>query len=314
MERELHTAFDPDGNPRYREVDVRSKWQELVEVSVKTLEQGSKDLHVAAWLTEALGRLDGFQGLVAGFDLVSGLVERYWDGLFPGPDPEPDEDGPFEDVNGFRIDQAVRAERGGSSADLDALRRAFSNFRSEDFLPLLQSIEASVASLERVDQSLLERVSADAEAPDALLERHVPISIKLREAIDDVLRNLRYLLQGVPQAATALAAAEAGAEAEEAVEEQAADVPDGHAVLQPAPPPVQVGGPPQSREDAMKYLRYAVEWFRANERHSPVSYACEQAVRWSDMPLPDLMNELIEDSGARGSFYKLTGIQPPESS
>ncbi|MET0270318.1 MAG: type VI secretion system ImpA family N-terminal domain-containing protein, partial [Sphingomonas sp.] len=50
----------------------------------------TKDLQVAAWLTEAWLRTDGFPGVAAGFALMAGLIERYWD---DGLHPQEDEDG-----------------------------------------------------------------------------------------------------------------------------------------------------------------------------------------------------------------------------
>jgi len=43
----------------------------------------SKDLQVAAWLVEALVRRDGFAGLIEGLALIRGLIENFWDTLYP---------------------------------------------------------------------------------------------------------------------------------------------------------------------------------------------------------------------------------------
>ena len=50
------------------------------------------------------------------------------------------------------------------------------------------------------------------------------------------------------------------------------------------------------------------DFFRRNEPHSPIPFALEQAVRWGQMPLPQLLRELIPDDGSRQNFFKLTGI------
>ena len=49
---------------------------------------GPKDLEIAAWLTEALLRDGGLAGLAAGVGLMAGLVEAFWDELYPLPDEE----------------------------------------------------------------------------------------------------------------------------------------------------------------------------------------------------------------------------------
>jgi type VI secretion system protein ImpA len=50
-------------------------------------------------------------------------------------------------------------------------------------------------------------------------------------------------------------------------------------------------------------------YFRKTEPHSPISYILERAVKWGDMPLDDLIKELIPDSSARGLYGSLTGIK-----
>ena len=58
-------------------------WRTVRELALKTLAETTKDLEVAAWLTEAMVRSHGLAGLTAGAQVMAGLAERYWDGLFP---------------------------------------------------------------------------------------------------------------------------------------------------------------------------------------------------------------------------------------
>ena len=66
----------------------RSTWTQLRDQSIEVLKNNSKDLDVAAMLTEALCRTDGFAGLKAGFQVMGLLVEAFWDEVYPVPDPE----------------------------------------------------------------------------------------------------------------------------------------------------------------------------------------------------------------------------------
>jgi len=67
-----------------------------------------------------------------------------------------------------------------------------------------------------------------------------------------------------------------------------------------------------TREDAFRALLQVAEFFKRTEPHSPVSYALEQSVRWGRMPLPELLEELIQDSSTREQLYKLVGIRVSE--
>src|SRR5262249_30132599 len=64
-------------------------WRPVLQLGTKALVEQTKDLEITAYLIEALVRLHGFAGLRDGFRLARGLVENYWDGLYP----QPDEDG-----------------------------------------------------------------------------------------------------------------------------------------------------------------------------------------------------------------------------
>jgi len=72
------------------------------------------------------------------------------------------------------------------------------------------------------------------------------------------------------------------------------------------------GGYPRDREQAFKTLLQLADYFRRTEPHSPLSYTIEQAVRWGRMPLPDLLDEIIQEDGARQNLFRLAGIRKPE--
>src|SRR5690606_11833915 len=53
------------------------------KLATEVLEKRSKDLQVAAWLTEALVHREGFSGLKQGLELLHGLMEKCWDHVYP---------------------------------------------------------------------------------------------------------------------------------------------------------------------------------------------------------------------------------------
>ena len=58
-------------------------WDKATSLCVKALSERTKDLQIAAWLTEALVATGGFSGLATGLNIVSGLLEKFWDSLYP---------------------------------------------------------------------------------------------------------------------------------------------------------------------------------------------------------------------------------------
>src|SRR5215813_4925406 len=68
--------------------ELLPEWRTILDGAPTILSEQSKDLEIAAWLIEALARRNGFAGLRDGFHLARGLIEKYWDGLYPVPDED----------------------------------------------------------------------------------------------------------------------------------------------------------------------------------------------------------------------------------
>src|SRR6516225_1191912 len=61
-------------------------WPFVVERCTAMLRTQTKDLRLAVWLTEALAIQQGVPGLTQGYTVLTGLVERFWDGVHPLPE------------------------------------------------------------------------------------------------------------------------------------------------------------------------------------------------------------------------------------
>jgi type VI secretion system protein ImpA len=85
-------------------------WGLVIKLGSELLATKSKDLQVAAWLSEASLRREGFPGLKETLALIRGLLEQFWDHLYPEL-----EDGEAEfragplDWLGSRLDLAVKS-------------------------------------------------------------------------------------------------------------------------------------------------------------------------------------------------------------
>jgi type VI secretion system protein ImpA len=72
-------------------------WREVREKSIELLRR-SKDLRVIMYLVLAALKMDGLAGLRDGLALLQGLLERFWEHLYPKLDPEDNND-PLERLN-----------------------------------------------------------------------------------------------------------------------------------------------------------------------------------------------------------------------
>src|SRR5271156_4990923 len=55
----------------------------VIKLSTEALTKKTKDLWLAAWLTEAMVKQNGFSGLRDGLAVCHGFVEKFWDTLYP---------------------------------------------------------------------------------------------------------------------------------------------------------------------------------------------------------------------------------------
>jgi type VI secretion system protein ImpA len=64
----------------------RADYSELIRTATDALTSKTKDLNIAVWLTEGWTAKQGFAGLADGLDLVRGLIETFWENLYPEPE------------------------------------------------------------------------------------------------------------------------------------------------------------------------------------------------------------------------------------
>ena len=68
-----------------------ANFPQAVKLAQESLATKSKDLQLAAWLTEALLNTESFPGLLQGLNLCTELIKNFWETLYP-----PVEDGDLE--------------------------------------------------------------------------------------------------------------------------------------------------------------------------------------------------------------------------
>src|SRR5918998_1817772 len=71
----------PQGDWQYAR--KTADWALVIKLTSEALATRSKDLQLAAWLTEALLRREGFGGLRSGLEFLRLLLVRYWEDLYP---------------------------------------------------------------------------------------------------------------------------------------------------------------------------------------------------------------------------------------
>ncbi|BDG73398.1 type VI secretion system protein TssA [Roseomonas fluvialis] len=320
---------DPDANP----AAVQANWREVKKLGIECLGAKVKDFEIAAWMTEALVRLDGLRGLADGASVIAGLCEQYWDNGFPRLDDEDGIDGrgaPIGGLSGEGADGTLMAairnyplfRRGdGGECDLFTWQRSEETAALSDETRREARYKAGVPTFDslqgeaRGDTATLRAAGDEARAAAAAWSA-MDVAVTARFGADApstrrVAEALAAIIDISTRIAGAPAAPEAPGEEGEAMAEATGDAPvagggGGGAGAS--------GGPRvlRTRDDAIRALEEIATFFRKTEPHSPLAFTLDDAVRRARMPLPDLLAEVLPDAGVRRLMLTSLGIRVPE--
>ncbi len=300
-------------------------WREVLAVGEQALATQTKDLEIAAWMTEALVRRDGLQGLTEGGRLIAGLCDAFWDALFPLPD----EDGldarssPIEGLSGGNADGTVmqplrrlslfrRTDGSGiglyqweQAEKVSAMDEERRNARYAAGAPEL----ATLVTEARLDRAyLIERGREVMAAADAWRVLDDVLTNRF-ESDAPSLRKVRALLDRMLQVVTQLG----GAPTEDEATPGAPAAPTAStATMALTGAPVPTAGA-LTRESALKELDRIADYFRRTEPHSPLAYTLEEAVRRGRMSLAELLAEVLPDAEVRNGMLARLGMRPEQS-
>jgi type VI secretion system protein ImpA len=293
---------------------VRAKqgWQDLATACTTLLTGTSKDLELACWLIEATIREHGFAGLRDGFQVATGLVTTFWDGLYSivDEDDATAKGQPVASLNGVGSDGTLLAPMRQIAITPDIHPGPFAYWQADAALKKqdLTEIEANAREADRKFYPVLLSDIAGAKTAltdltEALREKmgsaNMPPTTQLRGAMDEIAEMVKRV---------------AGPLAEEPVEDAAGsdEAADQGAAAAGGRPGTARPGSFETREQAFAMLLAVAKFFRDREPHSPLSYTLEDAVRRGRLPLPELLAELLGDDDTRNRLLMNAGIKPPK--
>lgn len=299
-----------------------ANWDGVITLGQETLTAQSKDLRIAAWMTEALLAKYGPVGACQGFTVMTALVEGFWDTLHPAI-----EDGdldsrlaPLEWVNS-KLSLRLKGMPLTASSIAEARVFSWSDYERTALYDRSggQKSESGLTGAEITTAALMTPFEFYKELSDGL-EALSKAVLALEAAVDEKsgdshasLWQFRETL-GQIQAFVQRAIKERGEDVEPA--EDAVD--DGSIIdismsggesMNEGP---TVGrGPIKSRAEAYQRLAEAAEYLMRIEPHSPVPHLVRRAVNWGNLTFSDLITELVNDNNNIRSIYSLLGINMP---
>lgn len=286
-------------------------WPLTIKLISEALSKKTKDLQLAAWLTEALLRRDGVAGLKDGLDLLRGLVENFWETLYPEL-----EDGDAE----FRATplQWVGDKLDGALKEAPLTRRGLNYFQYKESRSIGYETDAadnemkSAARQEALAEGkitgeefdaafdatpkahyaqLLETCDGTRESIESLTELCdskfgdvAPSYGRLRDALEEVRQAVYILLQKKREKEP-----DVQPEAPPLDEPEASEAEPEAAVAAAAPAPARTparktpAGEPADRDDAVERTVAAARYLRREEPYSPAPYLILRGLRWGEL-------------------------------
>jgi type VI secretion system protein ImpA len=273
-------------------------WPKVREEAERLL-RSTKDVRVVGTLHSALLKTEGIAGLSSSLALFRGLLERYWDNLYPPLDV----DGDQRPDPTFRVNCLVAAL--GDDGSLALLRQ----------MPLVQSRQFGAATLRqyRIVTGAIKPVT-DGQAPDliqelakfegafqsaelAVLQAGAQAAATAADHLNSIEKILLNHAGGIPEGLAPLRSdvKELNAVFAAQLAKRGATVVVPGAAPGPAnlpPPTPAVQGEIRSRTDVIRTLDALCEYYSQHEPSSPIPLLLERAKRLVDKGFMDIIRDL----------------------
>lgn len=293
-------------------------WRGVRNAALALFER-TRDLRVAVYLARALLHTDGLPGFAAGLGVVQGLLERFWDDVYPRLDPDDNNDptlrinivvalcDPEATLRGLRETPLV------SSRALGRFSLREVQIASGVLTPVTTGEQAEPPTQARIDGAFqdadLEELQATAGAVIEAIERVERIEAVLTDqvgvtqapdmsALTGVLKEIRQVLsEHLHRRGVGLAAGIAPGET---------------AAGEPAAGAAAVGqrlvvGEIGSREDAIRMLDKICEYFNRYEPSSPVPFLLKRAKKLVTKDFMAILNDLAPGGAEQATL--IFGLQ-----
>jgi type VI secretion system protein ImpA len=307
-----------------------AEWDKVVQLCEAALWSRSKDLQLAVWYVEALTHQSGYAGATFGFRLIAGLLDRFWESL----DPRPDSSGDLEERVSklewldIQLDRVLRElplvspQHGRYDWYQWQTSRETENLKRRDADAYEEALKAGALSGDTFDKA--------ARSSGVIWFRELVANITAtRAAFDELVEvsNRRFGISGAPSLAKMRGALDECGEVaqrffvEYGGSEATTPTPSTHSRSEGTPSniPTRPSSLPSqysvdmaalgNRDKAIRQLREAAYWFRANEPHSPVALLVERAAHWAEMPFERWLSEVIKDKSTLEQLRELLNTE-----
>lgn len=292
-------------------------WRQVKALALELFPR-SKDLRIAGYLTRSLVRTDGLAGLRDGLEVLQGLVDRYWDSVYPQLDPDDDNDpairvntiaalcDPFSMLRAVREAPIVQS-RGmgtfcyrdiliaqgdmppsptGAKPEMANIEGAFADCDAEALRATSEAVQRSLAAASAIEATITDNVGSS-RAPN--LEELTDILKHISRLLKDRLTQRGVFDEAAPSADDTEddAASNGSPAAADSREARLVAVPQG------------LTGDVNSREDVIRAIDKICDYYKRYEPSSPVPLFLNRAKRLASKSFLEILRDITPDALAQ---------------
>jgi type VI secretion system protein ImpA len=300
-------------------------WLKVMHLCRQTLAERSKDLQIAVWWLEAAVYQHQADGLVAGIELLCGLIERFWADLHP----QIDEDGDCESRIAplVWLNETLPLVLRLDLILLPLLERKPPRLTLEDWDRQNRGLPNDDENTDHAlpPRDLLRRIAAQPEGQAHVRHLHACLHqaqtawARLNTLVDEQLGLEGPSLSRVADTLNQLQRITAAWHIPENSQTQSLSStpnsgrPIGSISTATSVPNGMSSMELDSRESAYFALEKVADYLQAIEPHSPTPYLIRRAVNWGKLPLPQLMQVLMREEGDLNRLFSLL-VLPSDAS
>ncbi len=309
---ELDRAAQPPHEQAIGDEEIQAeepKWPDVAKRATALLGR-TKDLRVAVHLTNALVHTEGMPGLHDGVRLIHGLLDQYWDSVYPKLDEE-DNDDPTMRMNTLMalndadgILKSVRRAPLVSSVTLGRFSHRDMQLAAGETSP---TGDDEVPDAAHVDAAFLDcdldELQTTANAVSGALETVQATDALLTDKVGGAAPDLNGLVTGLKAINNIMAEQllRRGVGEGPVAEDDAGAIPGAARAI---------SGEINSREDVVRLLDRMCDYFKKHEPSSPLPLLLQRAKRLVSKDFLEILRDLTPDGVHQAET--IGGVEPEE--
>ncbi|MDC0349091.1 type VI secretion system protein TssA [Alphaproteobacteria bacterium] len=314
--------------------DLKSaNWEEAEKLCVDILQNEAKDLQVASWLIETWVSLYNMKGIKQGFNLLLQLSEKYWDTAFPVLDPNDPEfrSAPYNWINeklAGRFNKICITY----PSDSETLSYSYSNYvdinenggieitSSDEKKETSNDPEGFKKSLDKTkDDFFIEFKKDGDEALNFIKSLQSLLDEKLGEGgpslyhAQDKIQELISFCDQTLEARKKETEEKTNTTAETSPQNTELSTEENPEKSEESTSTIHVDAVMNSRSDAYSIINKAADYLEKLDPHSPSPHLIKRAIKWSNLDLKELLQEMVKEPNSLQELKHLLGMgQEPD--